>query len=281
MSVIAIDLGGTALKGALFQGQITKKRILIPSNGNISSSAIFTALKEAVGALDDGNVEKIGLVSAGTIDPEKGVCTYATENLKGWTGFPIKAELERFFPYPVYVDNDAIGALIGEASLLKDPSDVTMLTFGTGVGGASFIHGVLDRSDKTRWGHYPLHPEGKLCSCGKKGCAEAYLSANALLLSARELIPGLQGTRELMKLYDAKDPRASEVLGAYRDDLLLFLKKIEEKIHPTTIILGGGLMDAREVFEPLVKDACASIIFAQLGNEAGLEGARRLPFRSF
>jgi glucokinase len=281
MSVIALDLGGTALKGALFQNKIVKKRILIPSNGSVSSSAIFAALKQAVETLDDGNVERIGLVSAGTIDPEKGVCTYATENLKGWTGFPIKAKLERAFPYPVYVDNDAIGALIGEASLLKDPSDVTMLTFGTGVGGASFIHGILDRSDKTRWGHYPLHPEGRLCSCGKKGCAEAYLSANALFLSAKELIPRLKGTRELMKLYGANDPRAIKVLEAYREDLLLFLEKIEEEIHPKTLILGGGLMDARDVFEPLVKDARVPIIFAQLGNEAGLEGARRLPFRSF
>ena len=97
--------------------------------------------------------------------------------------------MEERYSVACRADNDAVCALIGELSLREAPKDVTLLTFGTGVGGASLINGKIVRGrrfDAARWGHFSLHPGGRVCNCGKRGCAEQYLSATALLRAGRE-----------------------------------------------------------------------------------------------
>jgi glucokinase len=178
---------------------------------------------------------------------------------------------------PVYVENDAIGALYGEMSMIKEKKNVTMLTFGTGVGGASVINGVLSRSNETAWGHVVMIPDGLPCICGKKGCSEMYLSANALLKMAKESIPNLNSTVELDRLFLAHDPRAEAVMKRYSEWLNLFLHQIEDKVHPSLIILGGGLMNAK-MMKSLISLPKERYAFAQLGNQAGIVGASSLPY---
>ena len=272
--VIGIDVGGTKVKGGLFSDGKLEKSCNNPTEGASSRQDIIAAIRRTIDSLWTPDCEKIGIVSAGDIDPKKGICTLAV-NIVGWTGCPIKEIFEALYPVPVYVENDAIGALYGEMSVTSEKQNVTMLTFGTGVGGASIIDGVLSRSEKTSWGHSVLIPEGLPCRCGKKGCAEMYLSATSLMAMARTAIPGLASTLELNRLYEEKDPRALRVLKTYGEWLNLFLEKIEKDIHPNLIILGGGLMEA-----PMMKKLIAlpeeRYIFAQLGNRAGVVGASLL-----
>jgi glucokinase len=275
MKSIGIDVGGTKIKGALFRDSLLVKSVKNPANGEVSREAVIAAIKKTIDSLLEEGVSRIGIVSAGDIDEKNGVCLLSF-NLKGWTGCPIKETFENIYHLPVYVDNDAIGALWGEMSLLKEKKNVTMLTFGTGVGGASVIDGVLSRDKKTAWGHYVIVPDGLSCLCGKKGCAEMYLSANALLKAAQAKIPSLQNTLQLNNLYLKGDPVARAIMENYADLLEIFLKDIDREIHPSLFVLGGGLMNAPMMRE-LIRLPKERYCFAQLGNQAGVVGAASLP----
>lgn len=278
MSVLGIDLGGTRIKGGRFVDGVLLASAERPSFGSASKEAILAALFAEIDSLWADDVERIGVASAGDIDPENGICTYATANLVGWSGTPIKSILESRYHVPVFVENDAIAALYGESLLYPNLSNLTLLTFGTGVGGASLIDGAVERSPRSRWGHCELVPDGRPCNCGKKGCAEAYLSATALYEEAKKSIPELADTKQLMALAEKGNPRAEEVLSRYGYYLNLLLKKIQKEIDPELILLGGGLMNAKDVIGPLVKTK--KVAFASLGNEAGIRGAAALPIQN-
>jgi len=273
--VIGIDLGGTRVKAGLFYDGYLKKSVKNPSNADVSREAIIEAIRKCIDELWEDGVEQIGIVSAGDIDYVHGVCTLSF-NLKGWTGCPIKAIFEEHYHVPVFVENDAIGALLGELTLLPHEANATMLTFGTGVGGASVIEGRLSRSEKTTWGHVVLIPNGNLCVCGKKGCVESYLSAPALLKMAQETIPSLTSTAELDQLYRAGKSEAVAIAKHYGQYLNLLLEKIGNETHPDILILGGGLMAAK-MMRDIITIPKDHYVFAQLGNLAGVVGAASLP----
>lgn len=271
MSIISLDLGGTAIKGGLFVNGMMTKSSKQPTNAKEGKEAIFNGLLSLYRTLDDGKVEALGLSSAGDIDPEKGICVYATSNLPGWTGFPIAQRLKEATHVPVYVDNDAICALIGEAHFHPEVEDLTMLTFGTGVGGASLIKGRIDRRDFCRWGHYPLVKEGRLCNCGKRGCAEAYLSGS--VFSKMAAAAGYRSSIEAEKAALQGQAQAVGIVKEYVSYLNLFLRDIVAAVHPELILLGGGLMNGYDALAPYFLPCGARVEKAALGNNAGIYGA--------
>jgi glucokinase len=278
MSVIGLDLGGTNIKGGLFRDGKLVKSLHVPSGGKESREAILFALKKIIHLLDDGHLEKIGLASAGEIDVEKGSVKLAV-NLVGWTGCPVKAILEEEFHLPVYVDNDAVGALVGELSLYPEEKNVVMLTFGTGVGGACLVNGQIDRTHGLEIGHMELMKDGRECFCGKKGCAERYLSVSALTSDARKVLPTLAGSKQLISFYNRGNPKAVAVMCQYGKWLNLYLQKIDEKFHPSLIILGGGLMNAKETIKGLISFPTSRYAFSELGDNAGVVGASLFPYQ--
>ena len=145
MLKIGIDIGGTTIKGALFDGAKILEEHSAPTCGGEGREAIVRQLFEVADSLQAEKASFIGVSSAGNIDPASGRCVYATDNLKGWTGTEIVREMEERYSVACRADNDAVCALIGELSLREAPKDVTLLTFGTGVGGASLINGTIVR----------------------------------------------------------------------------------------------------------------------------------------
>ena len=276
MKKIGIDLGGTTVKGALFgeENEIIKSGA-VPTRGKEGRSAIFEALFSLIDELIEENVSLIGISSAGNIDPDTGVCVYATDNLTGWTGADIRGEVERRYEIHCRVDNDAVCALKGELSFYPGVQNATMLTFGTGVGGASLVNGRILRGknfDAARWGHLVLEPNGRACNCGKTGCAESYLSATALVKRGRERMPDLKDCKQLFGLAKEGNKAAEEVLQEFGFYLNLLLENIRTALAPEYIILGGGVAQSTEAFLELLtkkKDVC----FAKLGDKAGVYGA--------
>ena len=103
-------------------------------------------------------------------------------NLKGWVGKPIKKTLEKIFRAPVFLENDAVLAGLGEATrgAGRKHRIVVCLTVGTGVGGARISHGKIDeKASRLEPGHHIVTPHGLRCSCGKRGHLEAYVSGGA------------------------------------------------------------------------------------------------------
>lgn len=275
MRTIGIDLGGTTVKGALFDGNNIIEENAVPTHGTEGREAIFSALFSLIDGFCGKGAQAIGISSAGNIDPVSGRCVYATENLRGWTGAEIKRETERRYGLPCKADNDAVCALKGELSFYPNVKDATMLTFGTGVGGASLVCGNILRGnhfEAARWGHVCLNPFGRTCNCGKKGCAETYLSATALLAEGKKKIPALNSCKELFERFRAGDSAAAEVLGEFGFYLNLLLDTIATTVAPELVILGGGVAQSEDVIGQFVANR-AGIAFAKLGNRAGVYGA--------
>lgn len=274
MKVIGIDIGGTRIKGGIFEDHKLLRKTSVATNA-IGRDQIIASLENCIDSLMEKDVGRIGVISAGDCDPVNGVVLRAL-NLKGWNNVPVKAILEEHYHIPVDFDNDAIGALIGEASLYPDLHDVTLLTFGTGVGGASLIDGKVSRNPDHAWGHYCLIPNGLDCPCGKKGCAERYLSATAVQEQATAAFQRRMNTIELFRLYKHGNPKAKAVLTLFGERLDLFLSDIEREIAPQLILLGGGLMTDEGVVSSLLKFDPSKYAFAKLKNDAGITGAALL-----
>jgi glucokinase len=275
MKLIGVDIGGTTIKGALLNDGEVLKEASAPTHGREGRTAILASLYHVIDALQTNGVEGIGISSAGNIDNEKGVCVYATSNLLGWGGLDIKSTIQDKYGLPCAVDNDAVCALKGELSFYPEATNVTMLTFGTGVGGASMVNGQILRGknfDAARWGHLCVSKNGKPCSCGKRGCAEMYLSATALLREGRKAIRELYTCKELFALAEKGDKRAQGVLEKFGEYLDVLLDNIRTAVAPELIILGGGVAQSEAQISSVIANK-EDIAFAKLGNRAGIIGA--------
>lgn len=280
-----IDIGGTTIKGALFEGAnpAPVRELSVPTRGREGREAILGQLFSLLDALCKKDVGFIGISSAGNIDPETGRCVYATDNLTGWTGTEIARLVRERYSLPCKADNDAICALKGELAFYAGVKDATMITLGTGVGGASMVAGNIVRGRNFaggRWGHLCLDPAGNRCNCGKVGCAETYLSATALMReSGKEDFspdPPPRDVKELFGLYNGGNPAAERVVGAFGKYLCRLLTEIKTILAPEIIILGGGVAAGRGVIGKLLGKESENVVFARLGNLAGAYGAANL-----
>lgn len=274
MSKIGIDIGGTSIKGVLIKDGKTVKEYSRPTYGNIGRTAIQQSMFAVIDELFSSDVEAIGVSSAGNINPETGVCVYATDNLKGFTGYEIKRTVEEKYGVKTMADNDAICALKAEMRAY-DSQNVVMITFGTGIGcgvlsGGKIIRGK--RYDGGRLGHAVLVPNGRPCNCGKKGCAESYLSCTALKLKCDEEFDYPVGVKDLFRLYNAKDETAVKILKEFAFYLNVFLDNVRTAYAPDVIILGGGLCKDKEILFSLI-DEKEDVKFAKYGSNAGAIGS--------
>ena len=187
-----------------------------------------------------------------------------------WENVPLAEELGEILPVPVAVANDADCAALGEAvaGAGKDVSDMVMVTLGTGVGGGVILGGRLFCGRLTggcELGHMAIYEGGELCTCGRRGCLEAYASATALIRDAK---------------------RAAL---AAPDSLLWGLCGGEiGKLDPEMVLLGGGISAQGTVLTDRLNSCLKAECFggehgqipevrtAKLGNLAGMIGAAAL-----
>jgi glucokinase len=289
---LGIDLGGTGIKGSIVhedgsfgEPYMLRTPVELGRDGimNTLENVIDRLLKQADGL----SISGIGVGSAGRIDASSGVVIYATDNLPGWTGTPIAQRLGSRFGYPVAVDNDVNAAAVGEGWIgaAKEEDTFAFVALGTGVGGAVVANGALIRGfqgSAGELGHLITVPGGHPCNCGQKGCLEQYVSGTALNRLARALSPD-SDSRRLMEAYVEGEVHAQEVIHTFADYLAIGLINVQRMLDPNRIVLGGGLVDARNVWwEPLMlalreqSTIELSIVPARLGNQAGMLGAARL-----
>lgn len=275
MSKIGIDIGGTSVKGILLSdnNEIIKE-FTHPTYGKEGREVILKSVFTVIDGLFDDGVNRIGVSSAGNINPFSGVCVYATDNLKGFTGLDLKSVIETRYGVKTSVDNDAICALKAEARNYES-QNVVMITFGTGIGCGVLSGGNIIRGknfDGGRLGHLTLVPGGRPCNCGKQGCAEAYLSCTALAFKSKEQFGYDLSTKDLFRLYKEKNITAIEILDEFSYYLNVFLDNVRTAYAPDVIVLGGGLCKDAEILLSLIK-VKDDIRFAKYDNNAGALGA--------
>lgn len=274
---LCIDLGATNIKGATVEDGKLISRASVPCDHSCGAEGIARSLKNLIEMLLTPEADAIAFASAGDID-EKGVCTYATGNLEGFTGFDFVRFAKENFSLPAVALNDAHAALLGEmcygaGAELKEKR-VAMLTLGSGVGGAYWSGGKLfntPQNDNARFGHIQLYEGGLLCTCGRKGCIEQYLSGRALNRRAQEA--GI-AREQIIPQFSAGNENAVRVMTEYCEDLEKALCAVHAVSPFDVCILGGGVAEGlKGCFDFFTARLSYPVRLAGLGNTAGIMGA--------
>lgn len=233
----------------------------------------------------------VGVGVAGTVRPEDGVVIYS--NNIGWEQVPAAEILSRLLPVPVQVANNADCAALGEAAAgaAKNYQDVLMLTVGRGVGSGVILDGKIfggGRDGGGELGHMVIEENGRACTCGRRGCLEAYVSGAAVRRETKEKLGKGMEIQELFSLAENGDFDAQIITENYLRKLGIGLTNLTNIFRPQAIILGGGLAEAGKGFlKPLramVEKNCfggqrteaPEIEAAKLGRRSGVIGAANL-----
>jgi len=309
--VFAADLGGTHLRAATVSedGQIhfrhKQDTPRAESPGEIVAALVKAAREcERQEAVAGERIRAVSVVVPGTVDANAGVVVKAP-NLPCLDGFRLAAAVEKEFNLPVVIENDANAAAVGEMwqGAGRGHTAIVCVTLGTGVGGGIILDGKLWRGaneSAAEIGHMSVDPFGGVaCTCGSRGCLEVYASATAIVRMAREARPRFAGST----LYEGDELNAEQVYraGVKGDELALEvfrrmgvylgigLANLINVLNPEVIVIGGGVVNAWQLFEKHMLQQVAErafplpaakvkIVRAECGDDAGLLGAARLGF---
>lgn len=304
---IGIDLGGTNVAAGMVQENgalLGKASVPCPRGGEAVADAIAQAARiaaEAAGVSLEGS-KGVGLASPGSIDPEKGEVGHAF-NL-GLDHVPLAGMVsERLGGLPTLLENDANAAALGEyiAGAGRGKESLVAVTLGTGVGSGAVLGGKLYTGFNyagMEAGHTVIRRGGRSCTCGRKGCWEAYASATGLIRSTREAMeahpesklwqfaPTLEAVngKTPFDAAQAGDRTAQAVVDEYIEDLACGLANLINILQPEVVCLGGGVSRQGEALlvplraalerEEFTRDAPrrCQVMEAQLGNDAGIIG---------
>ena len=305
---IGIDLGGTNIAAGVVdeKGKILHKDS-VKAGADRHYSEIIKDMAELAKkvTLDAGfslqDVKWVGIGSPGTSDGERGVLVYA--NNLGFYNVPMRTEFQKHFNIPVYLANDADCAAYGEAMAgnAKGTKSSVTITLGTGVGGGIMIdHKIINgfNSAGGELGHMVIMMDGEDCTCGKKGCWEAYASATALIRQTQQAMrehPESLMWQEAGSLENASgrtsfnaakkgDQAGQMVVDNYLRYVAVGVLNIVAIFQPEKVLIGGGISNEGDsILTPIreyVKkyDYCKTeqhteITTAALANDAGIIGA--------
>ena len=190
MIAIGIDIGGTSIKGAAVDSngrvyETFSMPVVRGEPGEVTVRNLANIVKEYIESFDlKDKIVGIGIGCPGTLDVKNGIVEYS--NNLGWNQLPLATIMNEVLPYPIRLTNDANAAALGEAKYGagEEYKNIIMLTLGTGVGGGIIIDGKLYEGNLGKGGelgHVVVEVDGEQCTCGRKGCLEAYASASALI----------------------------------------------------------------------------------------------------
>jgi len=308
-AAIGVDIGGTSIKAAMVgrDGRITLETT-VPTNASGGKDAIAAGLSEAIGqvkrqaAAQQMQLCGAGIASAGSIDAQSGAVFAATENLPGWTGFPLCAFVSQLCSLPAYAINDAQAAALSELRFGRGRNlkNFVTITLGTGVGGGVVANGALLKGGcgfGGTIGHQVIRIGGLVCNCGRQGCLEAYVSSSSLL---REYLkhggnPSSAGAdaatqiKRISELASAHDPAAQQAYAALADYLAEGLANLFNILDPEAVFVSGGLVEGHPDFVANVEARVTQILHfgakrkpriqpAMQGYYAGVQGAAALVF---
>jgi glucokinase len=311
---LGADAGGTGLKFVVTDsgGQVRLQSEVPtdPASPSRTLQRLADAVRAEIGS--SNGLSAVGLACAGIVDLQTGFLG-RSPNLPGWEGADLHGEVRKIFgTRPVALANDVNGALFGEfkAGAGRGDRHLIMIALGTGVGGGVVIDGKLvtgAHCGAGEIGHMVLDPEGPACTCGGRGCLEAWAGSVGLLRSARTAanqpsateafrdLVNEQGevltTRKLSSLAEEGDKTALSLFAEVGDRLGQAVGNLVNVLDPDRVIIGGGVALAGDlILEPcrrrvarqvLAEDAArVPIVPAALGPHAAAVGAAWLAVES-
>lgn len=318
MYTIGIDLGGTNIAVGICNEHLEIiKKGSIRTRAQRSGEEIIKDMATLAGSLVKecgltlNDIEYVGIATPGAANSDTGVVEYCC-NLP-FVNFPMAEVFKRYLAVErVYIANDANTAALAEALVgeARGTRSSVMLTLGTGVGGGIIIDGKIYTGSVNcaggELGHIVIHHGGRRCSCGRRGCFEAYSSASALTAITTQKIEELRSSgiisplseiartdgkvsaRTAFKAARAGDKYARELVDDYISYLADGITNYVNIFQPDVIIIGGGVSnEGDDLINPLrtlvdkdqytsYSEKKARIVIASLKNDAGIVGAAGL-----
>ena len=274
-TIVGIDIGGTTVKLALVRTGETHE---IVTHGKIDTGAkdpgpqIVARMAEAVKKMlaDTGeSAVGVGVGCPGLIDNKTGVVV-TSANLPTFSNFQLAGELQKQLNIPVAIHNDAKAACLGEFQFgaSKGCQNMVLLTLGTGVGGGVITGGRLVTgmdNAATELGHVKVeYHDPVLCSCGTRGCIEAYVGmkgiariANAALAAkpVTSLTPDKLATKEICVAANAGDETARQILITVGRYLGRGIAHFIDIFNPEKVVLAGGASRATNLLMPGIRES--------------------------
>ncbi len=300
--VIGVDLGGTNMRTALLSPDgLILDRHKVSTRAAEGWKQVVARLVENIVryqkiAIGKGlTVAAAGVGAPGVIQMDSGIVV-KSPNFPDWNNLPLKEVLEKALNVPVFIENDANAAALGERWLGagRDINSMILLTLGTGVGGGIVLNKqIWQGADGMAGeiGHMTLIPDGRQCGCGNTGCLEMYASARGIVQSYREAVnsSGIAMVAELSseQIYQAArdgETVACKVMKDMGRMLGIGIASLINIFNPQMIVLGGGVKDAWQLFinatqEEVMRRAFkvpaerTKIVPSLLGDDAGMVGA--------
>ena len=301
MSVLAVDIGGTAVKTGLVDKTGEVKRIRAAAYDlPVTKEGVLQALFRAAGSYSKEDYEGIAVSTTGQVEDD-GSIGYASDNIPGYAGTPLREWLENTFGKRAVVVRDSLAMAWGEIAYGagKDYTDFLCVTFGSGIGGALVINGQPYQGSNRgagHVGHITIRKDGEVCQCGKKGCFEAYASAKALTermekaccrrFNGKEIIQMAQeaghGLKDTESAAENTKQLAGKILHEWIGDVCTGLASLIHVLNPACLVLGGGIMESDVVIEIIRRELYNYVIDASghfeirqavSGNAVNLAGA--------
>jgi glucokinase len=293
-AVLAVDVGGTAIKAAVIdQAGTVLDQVQRPTPTAHGPASVVEAVRHAAGELARAGVVAAGVVIPGSVEVATGIARYSA-NL-GWRDVPLRDLLVADLGIPVTLEHDVRAAGLAEATLgaACGVTDCLVVVIGTGIGGVIRSAGVALRGATElagEIGHIPVHPHGEPCACGQRGCLETYASAAAIARRYRALsgVAVALDAREI-GARQPTDAAAKQVWAEATDALGVALATCTLLLDPVSIVLGGGLAEAGDRLLVPVRAALTerltwreppSLSVSALGSRAGQLGAAILAWQA-
>lgn len=309
---LGVDLGGTNVELALVDadGQAVQRDSLptyVERGPEQMAARATTRSRELIDQANIApqNVKGMGIGTPGPMSVSQGKII-RTGNLPGFDNFALRAEFSAVLGVPAVMDNDANSACWGEFWLGAGEglTDMVMLTLGTGIGGGiiaagELVHGCEDNAAEL--GHMIVQPDGRQCTCGQRGCIEAYSSATHTAARANEAL-AVENSSSLKELYQengavtckdvfehagAGDTLANKIIDGTARMLALVCVSLRHVTEPQAVVFAGGMIKSADLLIPRIRSFYYELVWrlkpepmdiraAQLGLDAGVLGAAGL-----
>jgi len=300
---LALDIGGTKLAAAVVGADGVPHGVIVrPTRREDGWPAVVERLfamgRDAIAAADRGPVGMVGIACGGPLDATTGTLI-APPHLPGWQHVPIGQLAQDAFGVPAALQNDATAAALAEYRFGAGVGARTMLylTVSTGIGGGAVVDGRLHlgaAGNAAEFGHVTVRRGGRRCSCGRRGCIEAYASGTAIAVRAREELPGHPDSvlatlpaitaADVTRAAAAGDALAGRLWEETVDLLGAAVTDLVNVFEPDLVVLGGGVTRAGAMLLDPVREivtaeamppaaAAARIVLAGLGDHVGVVGA--------
>jgi len=289
MPVLAIDLGGTKLATAVVDrgGQFlaSEKHPVVRTSPAATMEQMAAQCHATVksSGIEWREISRVGVIVPGVADA--GGCVWAP-NLWGDANVPLSVELSRLIPAPLTLESDRAGYVVGEQWLgvARDLTDVVFVAVGTGIGvgilaGGRLIRGTGGVAGAAGW----MALTGEFRELySSVGCWEAEAAGPALARAAQRT-----SAEDVVAEARAGNAVCLSAIEKVSASLGLGIANLVSIFNPQMVVLGGGLMQAGDLFLAPIRTTVRKwanprsanqvrIELSMLGDKAGLLGAARL-----